>query len=460
MPDRPWPGRSTTITPEGPCERRRVRAPARPAAGEAVQEQERDRRRRASGPPSGGRRSSTASCRREGCGDRGRRLAVELDVPGRGPSGSAGPGRRADRSRPPGHRAGRPVVTSANSPPRAVDDRPDIDAVGRPEELLVVLGQARPRATSVDACGRNEKIPPPSLSIRTIVADRPWSRAATSALRSCRNDTSPTTSATGPTSAAAAPRAVETTPSMPFAPRLDSGRMDVAAAGEPVVHVPDRHAVAGPQERAVGQEPAERGERQSLERLAACLHVGEPAIGAPRSAARSASHQSRAQPPDARVRRLASSASARSFAVAVASACTNVVGMIAGSLQPRSPSTTIWAGRASSSRVSIGFEVVVAPNRITRSGRCASRHGPGRTRWSAWARTKDRSCGPAADDRTAGRRRSESRSRPRGGRGAAGRAGSSCGPATMSPRSTAARRGGEIRDGVRVEDRSSGDDRR
>ena len=64
-------------------------------------------------------------------------------------------------------------------------------------------------------------MPPPSLLTRTIVADRPWSFAATSALRSWRNDRSPTTSATGPAATAADPSIVDTTPSIPFAPRFE-----------------------------------------------------------------------------------------------------------------------------------------------------------------------------------------------------------------------------------------------
>ena len=74
---------------------------------------------------------------------------------------------------------------------------------------------------AADAWGRNEKMPPPSLLTRTIVADRSWSFAATSALRSWRNDRSPTTSATGPAATAADPSIVDTTPSIPFAPRFE-----------------------------------------------------------------------------------------------------------------------------------------------------------------------------------------------------------------------------------------------
>ena len=253
-------------------------------------------------------------------------------------------------------------------------------------------------------------MPPPSLSTRTIVADRPWRRAATSAFRSCRNDTSPTTSATGPTSAAAAPSAVETTPSMPFAPRFDSGRMARALAGQPVVHVADRHAVAGPQERAVGQELAEdartaglRTPRRAPRRRPASRRERRPRPGPPRTRL-APRRRSRAAPPPASCVRERVRGGGR-VGLDERRRDDRRVAPDRGRRRPRS-------GRASrvSSRVSIGFEVVVAPNRMTRSGRWASSHGPGRTRWSAWLSTNERSCGPHRDarqrvggDREAGR---------------------------------------------------------
>ena len=125
-----------------------------------------------------------------------------------------------------------------------------------------------------------------------------------------------------------------------------------------------------------GSTSAERGERQPLERLVARLHGRQP-VERGRGRRPGPPRTSRAPSPIGAARPLASSASASAVAVAVASACTKVVGRIAGSLQPRSPSTTIWAGRASVSRVSIGFEVVVAPKRTTRSGTVRVAPGPG-----------------------------------------------------------------------------------
>ena len=97
------------------------------------------------------------------------------------------------------------------------------------------------------------------------------------------------------------------------------------------------------------------------------------------SAARSASSQSDAHAPDAArpSARATSTESASAQAVVTPSAWTNVVGRMAGSLQPPSPSTTTWIGSASVSIVSTGLDVGVAPNRITSSGRCASRQAPG-----------------------------------------------------------------------------------
>ena len=203
------------------------------------------------------RRPSTldaAHRRRQGVGDDGGRLAMQLDVARRDPCGSA-------RTRTPGwpievgqRRAEVGRVRPSELAAERRHDRPDVDAVGRPEQLLVVRRAGPTSGASVVACGRNEKIPPPSLSMSTIVADRSWSRAATSALRSCRNETSPTTSATGPTlgrrraergrddAVDAVGAAVRQRPDGPI------------GAGQPVVEVADRHAVAGPQQRAVGQD--------------------------------------------------------------------------------------------------------------------------------------------------------------------------------------------------------------
>ena len=70
------------------------------------------------------------------------------------------------------------------------------------------------------ACGRNEKMPPPSLSTTTNVASRPRSRAPSRPLLSCRKQRSPSNPTVGPPEPAAMPSTVDTKPSMPFTPRL------------------------------------------------------------------------------------------------------------------------------------------------------------------------------------------------------------------------------------------------
>ena len=75
-------------------------------------------------------------------------------------------------------------------------------------------------AGSAVACGRNEKIAPPSLSTTTIVRSSPRARSAVSDDMSWQNATSPSSTAVGAPLPSATPIAVAITPSMPLAPRL------------------------------------------------------------------------------------------------------------------------------------------------------------------------------------------------------------------------------------------------
>ena len=332
------PGRSTTMT--GAARRRRSRGrPSSRRAGEAVEQQHGRpaprpdlpaeavdvdaRSPAAGGAPAtrgGAPRGAAPRCAPAPCAARGRW------TPGR-PIDARERGREVARAR-------RRVLAAERR-----HDRPDVDPVGRPEQLLVVLGQARP-GPSVRAWGRNEKMPPPSLLTSTIVADRPWSRAATSALRSWRNDRSPTTSTTGPSATAADPSAVDTTPSMPFAPRFDSGRDRPVGRRQPAVEVADRHRVAGPQQRrrraatspsAANGAPSNGSSRARQpaghRRGAAAARSASQPVARP-APARRASAAARAQRP-ARGR----SASRRRGRTSS--------GISAGSRQPPSPSTTI-----------------------------------------------------------------------------------------------------------------------
>ncbi len=279
-----------------------------------------------------------------------------------------------------------------------------------------------------------------------MVAERPCSRAATSPVRSWRRARSPTTRTTG-TPVAAAPRADETTPSMPLAPRLASGRMARGPDGSQASMSRTgiellAHRIAP----SVSSSPR-RANRRPFEQLAG-LPRGPAATAeawsAARSAASQASHQVAARAGGGRSRLPPSAARPprgrrEACAVAAASAWTNVVGMMAGSRQPPSPSLTSCAGRRSSRSASSSLEVGGAPTRTTTSGRWASRQGPGRSSRSPRSTTRERSCGPQRTRERGSATTGQSRAAARRAT-AAGREGSSCAPATRRPRSARARR--------------------
>ena len=122
--------------------------------------------------------------------------------------------------------------------------------------------------------------------------------------------------------------------------------------------------------------------------------------------------------------------------VSTGSACTKVAGTSAASRQPSSPSTITSSGQTRESISVTGFDVGMAPVRMTRSGAWASIHGPGRASWSARAMTSPRSCGPVRrPDRGSARIGKPVASASRAS--AAGRSGSSSGPAMIMPRSPA-----------------------
>ena len=109
-------------------------------------------------------------------------------------------------------------------------------SVGRSTPWGVPNSRSNRSPGSACAWGRNEKIPPPSLSTTTIVRSMPRSAAPSSPLVSCRKATSPTSSAVGGDGSAAAaaratPTAVDVTPSMPLAPRL--ARTRTSSRGAP-----------------------------------------------------------------------------------------------------------------------------------------------------------------------------------------------------------------------------------
>ena len=194
-------------------------------------------------------------------------------APGR--SGTRAPGRPAGRSTLPARRGSMPGADLAVLAAERGHDRPDVDAVGRAEELLVVLGQADlggvggglrqeredPAAVVVDQDDRRRQAVQPGGHERVQVvqerhvADDQDDRPDPGRRRSERGRHD----AVDPVRAAVGQRPDRS-----------------LAAGQPVVQIAHRHAVPGPQQRPVGQGRAESGERQALERLVAGLHRREP----------------------------------------------------------------------------------------------------------------------------------------------------------------------------------------
>ena len=142
--------------------------------------------------------------------------------------------------------------------------------------------------------------------------------------------------------------------------RRSRSRRGSPAAGSPAGPRGARRPCRGPasscpahsdrRRRAGGRQRGRRARPRTAPRVG--VRASQPRRA--RSAARSATSQpssqrwpragiGRRRPPPVR-RSPAPSASARAWAVPEASACTKVVGRIAGSRQPPSPSTTTWAG--------------------------------------------------------------------------------------------------------------------
>ena len=219
----------------------------------------------------------------------------------RGRSESRAPGRRAGRSTLGQRRADRPARPSTVLAAERRHDRPDVDAVGRPEQLLVVLGQAD--LGRVGGRLRQEREDPAAVVVdqhdrrRQAVQPRGHQGVEVVQERHVADDEHDRPDRPPPR-----PSAVDTTPSMPFAPRFDSGRIARSLAGQPVVQVADRHAVARPTGAPPsGSDAAEHGERQALERLVAGLHaasqsqrrVGRPIGVAPGACPRPARRRGR-----------------------------------------------------------------------------------------------------------------------------------------------------------------------
>ena len=126
-------------------------------------------------------------------------------------------------------------------------------------------------SAAIGACeiGRKSKIPPPPLSTSTIVSFSSRRAAASRPPMSWASATSPISSTTGPSAFAAAPNALETIPSIPFAPRLQSTRGGSSRAGQKVSISRTGIEEATNSVAVVGQQRAElRGDRRLAELLA------------------------------------------------------------------------------------------------------------------------------------------------------------------------------------------------
>ena len=401
VPVKPWSsssGRPARVADRPAARRRRRRCRSR---------QDRQRPRRRPRASRGARRSELGRC------------------------AARGPGRPAGRSSrrwpPPGRPCADATVLAAERRRRSARHR----RRGASRTAARSARAARARATSGCAWGRNEKMPPPSLSTSTIVADRSWRRAATSALRSCRNDTSPTTSATGPAAAAADPSAVDTTPSMPFAPRFETDRIAAAVDGSQPSRSRTGIELPAHSTAPSGQRVRER-RRTARPRTARRARSSQPpSRGA--SAARSASSQSRSRLPSAgaavprrigeRVRGRARRRHGRTSPAAAP----------ARSSRRRLDDDLRRPRVRSAARASAWTSASPRPDDEVRA--CASVQRPGPHELVRRARRRsDRSCGPRAE---AGQRIGEDRVAGRPRRVAAmasGSTGRRRGPATMRPR--------------------------
>ena len=174
--------------------------------------------------------------------------------------------------------------------------------------------------------------------------------------------TSPISSTTGPSAAAAAPNAVETVPSIPLAPRLESTRGASLADGEERLDVADRHR-GGDEQRRVGRQPlAQARGDQRLGQL-----VAERRVDRARRRRRRRRASARASP--GRRRMLAgvsveqrAGSPRRACPTTASGSCQAPLG-IERDLRRRPP--------APASQARSGLEVGRSPTRITNSGRCA-----------------------------------------------------------------------------------------
>ena len=208
-------------------------------------------------------------------------------------------------------------------------------------------------------------MPPPPLSIRTIVSGSSRRRAASRPPMSWASATSPISSTTGPRPSAAAPKALETVPSIPLAPRLHSTRGGSGRTGQKVSmsrtgieeatnsvacagsSTPSSAATAGslrPPAASTPRSPRRRARRRCATRRASRGRRRRARRDRPRArpaSARAPARASRRAPPPGPARR------------------------------PRRRGSPAGCRREPASHSRSGLEVGRSPTRSTRSGRCA-----------------------------------------------------------------------------------------
>ena len=239
-----------------------------------------------------------------------------------------------------------------------------------------------PAPSGSPATGRKSKMPPPPLSIRTIVRSSSRRRAAIRPPMSCASATSPISSTTGPRPSAAAPKALETVPSIPLTPRLHSTRGGSARTGQKlsmsrtgIEEATNRVASRG---SSTPSSVATEGSPQPL-----APSTPRIASAASSSALRQLPSQS-GSPPASPATLLAepvaegtsSAPPARSASESASTSDTTP----AGSWSAPSGSSAIW--RASvrlASHVRKGLDVGRSPTRSTRSGLTPAANGPWRS---------------------------------------------------------------------------------
>ena len=248
------------------------------------------------------------------------------------------------------------------------------------------------RAGGDSATGRKSKIPPPSLLSKTIVSRRSRRRAASRPPMSCASATSPMSRTTGPRPAAAAPKALDTVPSIPLAPRLQSTRGGSGRAGQNVSmsrtgiedatnsvacsgsSTPSSAATDGSLHPLAASTPriASAARSSALRQLAS--QSGSIPLASVSVAVSGASvgHALARAPPGPDFAQDASSIRVSALNVAAGSAASQSDTTFAGSCQAPSGSNATWRVPASpSSHVRNGFETGRSPTLTTTSGACS-----------------------------------------------------------------------------------------